>query len=288
MIGSFVFLFICLLLVMFTSASGHGGASSAATPTIDAPPSITPTSWWLNMLASEASPTLSNSSNLITPAIGAVTSACTLIDSPSPLSAGIYAYISLVPPLPNRIRSVAGKANTYLGQVQPGGGVRIVDGPQCADGLRWWLIETTQGGLRGWTAEGRGSAQWVVPCQDPKTTCHKQPAPTAISATPKPKPANQITTNNENNGNENTCTSDKFNVGDLAQVEQTSLLVVRSDPGTGDVLGRAGPLTVVYLIDGPVCKGGAIWWKVNVNGQNLSGWTVEGNLDVCGKENQCS
>ena len=57
----------------------------------------------------------------------------------SPLQPGMYAYISLTPPLPNRVRSGAGKANSYLGQIEPGGGVRVLDGPLCADGFHGGL-----------------------------------------------------------------------------------------------------------------------------------------------------
>jgi hypothetical protein len=198
----------------------------------------------------------------------------------SPLQSGIYAYISLTPPLPNRIRSGAGKANSYLGQIEPDGGVRVLEGPLCADGFSWWLVEFTQGGLRGWTAEGKGSEQWVMPCPDQTVACNKKPAPTPSS------PAGS--TSSSKDKDKNKCKSDKLAVGILAQVEQDSLLVIRSEPDTGDVIGRAGPLSLVNIVDGPTCVGNAVWWKVNIVALNLSGWATENNLYACSKEDGCN
>ena len=80
------------------------------------------------------------------------------------------------------------------------------------------------------------------------------------------------------------CKSDKLAVGILAQVEQDSLLVIRSEANTGDVVGRAGPLSVVNIVDGPACADGAVWWKVNIVALNLSGWATEINLYACSIE----
>ena len=54
------------------------------------------------------------------------------------------------------------------------------------------------------------------------------------------------------------CKSDRLAVGILSQVKQDSLLVVRSELNTGDVVGRAGPLSIVNIVDGPACAGGAV------------------------------
>ena len=198
----------------------------------------------------------------------------------SPLQSGIYAYISLTPPLPNRIRSGAGKANSYLGQIKPGGGVRVLEGPLCADGFSWWLVASTQGGLRGWTAEGRESEQWVIPSPDQTVACSRKPAPMSLLAASTPS--------SKFKDKDSKCKSDKLTVGILAQVEQGSLLVIRSEPNTGDVVGRAGPLSVVNIVDGPDCAGDAMWWKVDIAALNLSGWATENNLYPCSKEDGCN
>lgn len=242
-------------------------------------PTITPTKWWIKTTAT-SSPTPSRITASTDPA-SMLASDCPSVFS-SPLQSGMYAYISLTPPLPNRIRSGAGKANSYLGQIEPGGGVRVLEGPLCVDGFSWWLVESTQGGLRGWTAEGRGSEQWVIPCSDQTVACNKKPRPTPFS------PASSTSSSKDKDKNKGTnCKSDKLVVGILAQVEQDSLLVIRSEPDTGDVVGRIGPLSVINIVDGPACAGGAIWWKVNSATLNLLGWATETNLYACSKEDGC-
>jgi hypothetical protein len=179
--------------------------------------------------------------------------------------------------LPNRIRSSAGKTNLHIGQIEPGAGVRVLDGPLCVDGLSWWLVESTQGDLRGWTAEGRESEQWIIPCPEQTVACDKKPLSTQPSPASKD---NHKTTDNE-------CGSEKLAVGIPARVKQGSLLVIRSEPIIGDIVGRVGPLSVVNIVDGPSCAGDTVWWRVSIATLNLSGWATENNLSACAKEDGC-
>ncbi len=277
----FVTLFTCLLFLLFGRATRRGEivyAEGATATLISTTPTITPTKWWIKTTAtsSPAPPSITTSTDLV----GMSASDCPSSFS-SPLQSGVYAYISLTPPLPNRIRSVAGKANSYLGQIEPGSGVRVLEGPLCADGFSWWLVETLQGGLRGWTAEGKGSEQWVIPCPDQTVACNKKPVPTPSSLAASPS-------KDKDKNKDNQCKSNKLAVGILAQVEQDSLLVIRSEPDTDDVVGRAGPLSVVNIVAGPVCVGGVVWWKVNIASPILSGWAIENNLYACSKEDGCN
>ena len=80
------------------------------------------------------------------------------------------------------------------------------------------------------------------------------------------------------------CKSVKLAIDILAQVEQDGLLVIRSEPSTGDLVGRAGPLSVVNIVDGPTCASGAVWLKVNITALNLSGWATENSLYACSKD----
>jgi hypothetical protein len=145
------------------------------------------------------------------------------------------------------------------------------------------VLTVFHGGLRGWTAEGRESEQWVIPCPDQTGACNKKPAPTPSSLA-----ASSSSSKDKDKNKDNMCKSDKLAVGILAQVEQDSLLVIRSEPNTGDVVGRAGPLSVVNIDDGPSCTGSAIWFKVNIAMANLSGWATENNLYACSKEDGCN
>jgi hypothetical protein len=132
-------------------------------------------------------------------------------------------------------------------------------------------------GLSNWTAGGHDRVQWVIPCPDPNKQCNKKKPTGSISATPN-------TNNNGDDNNPIACVSDRLAVGLDAQVSPNDLLVVRSEPFTGSILGRIAPLAVINIIDGPKCAGGTIWWKV---WGPQTGWAVENNLRACPKEGDC-
>jgi hypothetical protein len=103
--------------------------------------------------------------------------------------------------------------------------------------------------------EGKDLEQWIVPCPNQSMAC----SPTVDSVSSSVAPENDKTADK----NENVCKSNKLAVGIFAQVAQDSLLVVRSEPYKGEVIGRAGPMSVVKILDGPICAGGGVWWKLN-------------------------
>jgi len=192
---------------------------------------------------------------------------------------GIFGYISLFPPYENLARSGAGKNYPTVGFIEIGGWVKILAEPVCADDGYVWLNVESAVGSSNWTAGGHKTAQWVIPCPDPNKKCSKKKPTRSISATPNPN------NNGEGNGNNpSACVSDKLAVGLDAQVSSNDLLVVRSEPFTGSVLGRIAPLTVINIIDGPKCASGAVWWKV---WGSQTGWAVENNLRACPKEGEC-
>jgi len=271
------FLFLLILLLGGTAGHGeHADAESTMITSTSTTPTIIPTKWWIrvtpapSLLTAPAEPSSLPTSN------------CPSSFS-SPLQPGIYAYVSLTPPLPNRIHSGAGKRNSYLGQVEPGGGVKVIEGPLCVDGFSWWLVESTQNGLQGWTAEGTGPEQWVIPCRDRTRACEKKPVPDSSS-----QETSIPYSDAEDQNKSNKCRPDRLTVGILARVGQDSLLVIRSKPNAGNVLERIGPLSIVTIIDGPSCTGSTVWFKVYVSTLNLSGWATENNLDACSKENGCN
>jgi len=153
------------------------------------------------------------------------------------LQPGSFAYISLSPQLPNRIRSGAGKIYSYIGQIEPGTGVEIIDGPLCSDGYLWFLIEPTSYHIKGWTAMGKGSEQWIIPCADPNTPCSKMPINLPTSTT---TPQDHVS---------NKCNSYVFTSGMFTKVKQSDLHVIRSEPHTGVVIGYAGPGSKVKILD---------------------------------------
>lgn len=281
-ISTFVILFSCLLFLLFGRSKQRPDTpvvEGMDSTRLSIAPAVTTTKWWIKLTATSPSVVLDPTApaEVTRPSANNCPSSFALS-----LHSGMYAFVSLTPPLPNRIRSGAGKSNSYLGQIQPGDGLRVLDGPLCADGFSWWFVESIQGGLKGWTVEGRASEQWIIPCPDQTIGCHKKlmPAP-SISNTPSP-------TAQDEGKQKNNCRSDKLAVGILAQVEQDSLLILRSGPNSDTVIGRIGPLSIMNVVDGPACTGSTVWWKVKPIALHLLGWATENNLHVCSKEDECS
>jgi hypothetical protein len=280
-LSSLFFLFLCLLALLVRTAArrGEAAANISDAVAISAPvtPTVMPTKWWIKMTVT-SSPT---PWGLTAPTLPLVPSASNCqAQFSSPLKAGIYAYISLAPPLPNRLRSDASLSTTYLGQIEPGEGLKVIDGPVCADGYSWWLVESLQDGLRGWTVEGKSSEQWILPCPNESVICSQ----TADSV------SSGVASKNDKNKdkNETVCKSNKLAVGMLAQVGQDSLLVVRAEPYIGEVNGRASPMSIVKVIDGPTCVRDTIWWKLNIFDLDLVGWARENDLYACPKDSECN
>lgn len=277
---SFIVIFLCpLFLNLRNKTQGKTGYSEVvADSSVTTITTISSTKWWIKPTAT-TSPSTLLTQNVSEVATDTSARNCSLGFS-SPLVLRTYAYISLIPPLPNRVRAGAGKANAYLGQIQPGAGVKIIDGPLCADGFAWWLVEAVEDDLQGWTVTGSKSEQWILPCPNPTVVCKMTPVITQATPTTVPPSAQ--------NNDQNTCNSATLSIGMLTQVEQENLLVIRSEPYIGSVLGHAGPMSAVAIVGGPACAGGAVWWKVNVASLNLGGWAIEANLRACSKEDDCT
>lgn len=79
----------------------------------------------------------------------------------SRLKAGDIAMVSLVPPYPNNLRSQADKESELLGQIQPGENFRVLNGPKCKDGYRYWYVQVASTLEYGWTAEGQFNDYFV-------------------------------------------------------------------------------------------------------------------------------
>lgn len=60
----------------------------------------------------------------------------------------------------NNLRAQAARGAANLGSIPEGGIFAVLDGPRCAEGLRWWRVDYN--GLIGWTADGQGSTRWLM------------------------------------------------------------------------------------------------------------------------------
>jgi hypothetical protein len=281
-ISLFSLLLVCILFNMARGAARRRNASGdidvTSTPLTPAP---TQTKWWVRHEPSETPTSLILKGQ--TP-IGGTQTLMATIRCPAyaaNFKPGTFGYISLFPPYENLVRSGAGKNYSTVGFIELGGWVKILAEPVCADDGYVWLNVQSAAGSSNWTAGGHKAAQWVIPCPDPNKRCSKKTPTGSILATPNP---NNNGNNNGDGNNLNVCVSDKLAVGLDAQVSPNDLLVVRSEPLTGNVLGHIAPLTVINIIDGPKCTGGVFWWKVE---SSQTGWAVENNLRACPKEGEC-
>ncbi|MEO1290533.1 MAG: SH3 domain-containing protein [Chloroflexota bacterium] len=66
--------------------------------------------------------------------------------------------------IPNRIRSEASTSGDIVGLIPAGDEFIVRDGPTCAEGYTWFLIDYR--GTVGWTVEGRGNQYFIEPISD--------------------------------------------------------------------------------------------------------------------------
>lgn len=277
-ISVFSLLFVCILFSIARGAARQRNTS--VNPDITSMPLTPPptqTKWWIRHEPSETPTTLLAS--LETPKVEEALSIA-LNNCPAyavDFKPGTFGYLSLFPPYENLIRSGPGRNHTTVGFIEVGSWVRILAEPVCANDGYVWLNVESAADSSSWTAGGRETAQWVIPCPDPKKKCSKNKPTGSISTTPSPN-------GNSDANNPTNCVSNRLVIGLDAQVSPNDLLVLRSEPFTGSVLGHLAPLTVVDILDGPKCTGSAIWWKVL---GEKTGWAVENNLLACPKEGEC-
>jgi len=277
-VGMFAIVFACIIALMFRTAVRSRSADNTETtvrlvvtlvPTTSA---NTPTAWWLQPVASPTSP------NMATQGVPVIAGDCSPYTSQSNITAGTYAYISLLPPYENLIRAGAGKDYPIVGYVDVGNWVRVDEDPIiCKDGYVWMLVES-EGNPRGWTAGGHNTIQWVTACPDKNQKCNYKPSSYIVPVQP---------TSSSNNSNTNQCKSGKLTAGVEAQVNP-ALLVIRNEPNAKSIIGRASPASIVMVLDGPECAGGAVWWSIFSDDAQLAGWSVETNLRACPKEGDCT
>jgi hypothetical protein len=275
----FSLLFVCILFSLVRGAArrrkASGDLDATSTPLGRAP---TQTKWWVRHEPSGTPTSLLPS--LQTPIVGTGTSIA-LNKCPayaSDFKPGTFGYISLFPPYENLVRSGPGKNHAAIGFIEIGGSVKILAEPVCADDGYVWLNVQSAAGSNSWTAGGHKTAEWVIPCPNPNRKCNKNKPTGSISAT------SNRNNNDDKSNKPDGCVSDKLAVGLDAQVSPNDLLVVRSEPFVGSVLGRIAPLAVINIIGGPKCSSGAVWWKV---WGTQTGWAVENNLRACPKEGSC-
>jgi hypothetical protein len=135
--------FVVIALLGLCRVSGlWGSPSTAPTPTSTAAPLATRTlvPTWTPTDTFEPSPT------------------ATMTATPMPVvKPGASVMVSGTGAQQLRLRSGPGVTYTTLGTVADGTRLRVLDGPEAADGYDWWKVQT-EDGQEGWVA-----GEWLAP-----------------------------------------------------------------------------------------------------------------------------
>lgn len=90
-------------------------------------------------------------------------------------------------PAPLNVRNKPGMQDTVVvGQAPNGSDFAVLDGPVCADRYVWWRVQSADGALDGWIAEGDLKQPYVVPLTDQATPAVTTPTPTPITGAAAP------------------------------------------------------------------------------------------------------
>jgi len=164
--------------------------------------------------------------------------------------------------IPNNLRAQPGESGQLIGEIPPSGEFTIMDGPRCASGTSFWLVNYN--GSQGWTAEGQGQDYWLI--------AGAVPAVITVNSTPiNPTPvlvATSIPTFSCNG------MTSRLYAGLTAQVTPGLPNNLRALPGeSGTLLGEIPPGFPFQIVGGPECNSNILWWQVNYQG--TIGWTGE-------------
>ncbi|MCB0199575.1 MAG: SH3 domain-containing protein [Anaerolineae bacterium] len=141
-------------------------------------------------------------------------------------------------------RKTASVSGERVGRYPPGAIVSILEGPETADGYRWWRVGNNE--LSGWVADGDADSgeEWLSP---------------KVGST---QPVNRA-----------------VKLGDevVVTVGAGGLLKVRAQAGLSSPVEHQIPEnSQLSIVEGPVEANGYRWWKVS-DGGSVSGWAAEGN-----------
>lgn len=158
--------------------------------------------------------------------------------------------------LNTRIRAAAGLDNLTKTIVPAGTFVDVLGGPECVDGVRWWLVQATVVNFtyQGWMAE-TFYERTLVADEDADVN------DTSVCGAPL-----------------------NFSVGQRGYVDyyQGPPKYLRDAPGSGGTPMFSLVRNVPFIIeDGPVCREELNWWKIRVLASSeVIGWMAEGSSGV--------
>lgn len=144
------------------------------------------------------------------------------------------------------VRSAPSVSGALVGYIPEEKLMRLIGGPECANGYNWWRVSGF--GEPGWIIEGRPGRYFIEQYIDPNT----------VNCFP---------------------TQPGIAVGEPVVAVTGSRVREEADPGAR-VITVAPPRTVMAVIDGPRCRDGLVWWRVQTRFEATSvlieGWVGEG------------
>jgi len=137
--------------------------------------------------------------------------------------------------------------DNIIGSALEGEPMEIISGPECSYGWLIWEVRSAHG-LWGWTAESDGEALFLIPGITWKSCPNAPPSR-------------------------------------LMEIERAMVSLypeipnkIRKNPDTSaDAIGEINPGQEIKILNGPSCMDGYVWWEVGVIGDQLRGWTAEGD-----------
>jgi hypothetical protein len=182
---------------------------------------------------------------------------------PTRLTVGDYGRVT--PGSASNVRDAAA-GNATGENVFPGEIVRVLEGPQCADGRQWWRVERADGAWSGWVAEAGDDEYFFEVIQPTATpTMTFTPAPTRPSATPLPTQT-PLPTNTA--GPSPTPTTTPTLIAGRCRVIPILDSNLRSFPdGTTADNGFMLVQDTAYYVDGQFERAGEgyRWWRISRN-----------------------
>lgn len=171
-------------------------------------------------------------------------------------------WINREPPLQGvRVRQTPG--GEQIGRINPGDTFQIVDGPECSDGISWWLITTDS--VFGWIAEGTDGSYFVEPLSEdaagsaPLVNEH----PDCDESPPTQLKVGEFAEWTPDSPQVDSYYGDPRIAGGLFSLASYVSDLAR-DPIFPDSLAPevAPKNSKVLLIDGPVCFNGGYVWQI--------------------------
>ncbi len=173
--------------------------------------------------------------------------------APASLSVGADATIATTDGDALNMRSGPGTSFAIVAKVQAGTTVRLLEGPQPANGFTWWRVRVPSG-QEGWVVESAENVRTLIPG-----------AGSFVPTQAAPQGANP-------------SVGSALAIGDAAYVRlggRVDALRLRNSPSTGgSVIVLMPNGTPVTVIGGPVNADSYTWWQLRTADGNV-GWAVE-------------